>query len=434
MTQRSLNGVIKMQRNLNGEGILSNVLLAGNNLSDLTNKATARVNLGVSGTLTGGSFTAEGSSYIAITNAFDGTTNEIISVIASTSAIPSTICAYDASGNITAQTINCGPINSSNNITTSGTIICSAGLSINNIQQYSGSSIDFGTANLKDIGTITSGAITSSGNLALGTHSITCGAINASSLGVSGNITGSGSFTLSGAGVISVNATNGQILAPRSSFDLIRPYSTGGDIGIGANIHLTNSGITYNITACGSIACGGITASSIACTGLTASGAISGTSITSNSPFESDLNLNSTGGHSYFLKSTWSGNTTGAGYFLVYDATTSSIVLQIDPTGIISGNGGGLTNLNASNISTGTLSCDGGGLTNLNASNVSTGTLSSSLIPPLAYQAYRTIWAFQSNKNGITSNGSTNLTDMYNVFNMTNSTTNQYTYRFAVLL
>lgn len=52
-------------------------------------------------------------------------------------------------------------------------------------------------------------------------------------------------------------------------------------------------------------------------------------------------------------------------------------------TGTIYGNGAGLTNLNASNISSGTFSGNGSGLTNLNGSNISSGTVAAARIDNL---------------------------------------------------
>ena len=92
-SQRSLNGNYKMQRSLNGDGIMSSVLFAANNLSDVKNASLARQNLGLIGNVQVG-------NYLTITNPYDGTSNQTINANGSTNSIPNSLVAYDGDGNI----------------------------------------------------------------------------------------------------------------------------------------------------------------------------------------------------------------------------------------------------------------------------------------------------------------------------------------------
>ena len=95
MTSRTINGLIKFQKSLNGMGLTSEVMYGQNNLKDLSSTGIARTNLGLVGNINTGD-----SGYLNITNPFDGTANEIISIKASATATPDTIIACDAYGNL----------------------------------------------------------------------------------------------------------------------------------------------------------------------------------------------------------------------------------------------------------------------------------------------------------------------------------------------
>ena len=95
MTSRTINGMIKFQKSLNGMGLLSEVLYAGNNLADVNSPLQARLNLGLIGTINTGT-----SGYLHITSPFDGTSSEVISLDASSNAIANTIIACDSNGNV----------------------------------------------------------------------------------------------------------------------------------------------------------------------------------------------------------------------------------------------------------------------------------------------------------------------------------------------
>ena len=102
MTQRSLNGTFKLQRSLTGTGILTSVLYGANNLSDVQSTVQARLNLGITGQL---DISSNSTLYLSATNPFGSTTNEYLSINASTNATPQTLVAYDVSGNITVNDI-----------------------------------------------------------------------------------------------------------------------------------------------------------------------------------------------------------------------------------------------------------------------------------------------------------------------------------------
>jgi hypothetical protein len=96
--------------------MLTSVLFKGLNLSDIPNPAQARQNLGLVGAVGAG-------KYLTISNNFSGTTNEIISANASSNATPSTLCAYDSSGNITAAGVACSSVHCSYLTDTNGNSI-----------------------------------------------------------------------------------------------------------------------------------------------------------------------------------------------------------------------------------------------------------------------------------------------------------------------
>jgi len=194
--------------------LLSSVLFKGLNLSDISNPAQARQNLGLVGAVGAG-------NYLTITNSFSGTTNEIISANASTNATPSTLVAYDSLGKITANgftttgtvacsSVQCSYLNdvnnnsiltwdgvgntSTQNLIINGALTCSSintnavgvniGFNYNNL--YGISSIK--CSNLKDTGNHTMlssdgyGSYTMNGTLSLGTNPIACGALTCSSM------------------------------------------------------------------------------------------------------------------------------------------------------------------------------------------------------------------------------------------------------------
>ena len=359
-----------MQRSLNGlsspAGLLTSVLFKGLNLSDIPNPALARQNLGLIGSVSAG-------NYLTISNNYSGTTNEVIAANASTNATPSSLCAYDVSGNITA-----------NSVIGNGSLL--TGFTAAQIPSLDASKITTGTFTTSQIPSLDASKI-SGGNLSLGIGAIACGAIT--TIATTANIV----------------AQNATVQAPRCNFDIIRPYTPGGNVSFNGNITMsTNTIFTNNISPS------------------------SGNYVSLNNKY-----MNYISGMSFTPTATLFCNSfddpshdpiiypsqTGGASDLKFNYNNLTQIQSITFLGSISGNGSGLTSFTASQIPS------------LDAAKITTGTLSSSRIPTLPYQNYRTIWSFQGSKNGITSNGSTVLTDMHYVFNMT-AVTNTTTFRYAI--
>ena len=102
MTQRSLNGTFKIQRSLTGTGILTSVLYGANNLSDVQDKLQSRINLGLTGKL---DINTNSTNYLSISNQFGSTTNETLTINASTTPTPDSLVAYDLNGNLVGNYI-----------------------------------------------------------------------------------------------------------------------------------------------------------------------------------------------------------------------------------------------------------------------------------------------------------------------------------------
>ena len=262
---RSLNGQIGVDgRSLNG----GNFLTRSNNLSDIPSPAIARVNLGLLGSVTAG-------SYITM-SAYDGTSNQTISANASTTGEASKLVAYDASGVIRGNGSGLTSLNAS---------------------------------------TITTGTLASNRIPSLDASKIT-----------SGNLS------------LPVGSIQGlQISASTAYFDNVDVTSNFGPFSSGApgTIRLRNN----NVTDIASLSC-----NSFACTAQTGQG--SGPVFTGDYVFITLDATRSSGGHKYVMFSTGPGNAGGSGRYQIYDQTTFSTVLDISSSGVISGNGSGLTNIN----------------------------------------------------------------------------------------
>lgn len=155
---RTLNGVGSNSQNYS--------LIKFYNLSDLTDVSSARVNLGLVGSLNIAS-----SPYLSISAPYNGLSNQIVSINASINGTPNKLVAYDVNGNIKCNVIEsnlllCSTFNvlpesdpvfsfNGNDFDNIGNINCNV-ISINNINS-SNDFIKFNDKDLKEIGNITVG-------------------------------------------------------------------------------------------------------------------------------------------------------------------------------------------------------------------------------------------------------------------------------------
>jgi hypothetical protein len=157
MTQRSLNGTFKIQRSLTGTGILTSVLYGANNLSDVQDKLQSRINLGLTGKL---DINTNSTNYLSISNQFGSTTNETLTINASTTPTPDSLVAYDLNGNLVgnyitsyadiisngnlySNTLNCLSISSRDSTNQNFIILNNDLLNLNlNLRELSQSTID----------------------------------------------------------------------------------------------------------------------------------------------------------------------------------------------------------------------------------------------------------------------------------------------------
>ena len=103
MGSRTLNG-------FNTTSLASMALLKPYNLSDLESPTSARINLGLTGNLT------TNSPYLSITNPFNATSNESITLSASNSSSPDNLVAYDNNGFLNCGVLFGGELNASSSI------------------------------------------------------------------------------------------------------------------------------------------------------------------------------------------------------------------------------------------------------------------------------------------------------------------------------
>ena len=384
-------------------------MLGENNLSDVKNASISRTNLGLVGHITAG-------SYLQLTNNYSGTTNETISANASSNSSPSTLCAYDSSGALNGNvikgiTISTGTISTST-ITSPATGIIFSNKFLTNINYISCNRyVDFyrntiiqsdGNGN----NTFYSTSITSP------TTSIT---LNSKNLTNVGSIT-SGSYISSGTMYCSYidNPVNNS------------GYSSGATQTIGFN---QNNVSNINTLNCQSINCSSITSTS-ANIDFNSTNILNVNTLTCsslNSP-TSEINCRaknlvnigqvqlrpfSTMYCTYFDCSV-NYNIVGAvPYTMYFNNNALSSIGNITCSDISCGN----------IVSSGIISGNGSGLTSLSATNI-TGTISSTQIPQLPYAQWRILYETTALSQSTTTLALTFATTI-NV-NLANTTTYRY--------
>ena len=177
------------------------------------------------------------------------------------------------------------------------------------------------------------------------------------------------------------------------------------------------SSITFNsknLSSIGTISCGAITSSGNL---VLTSSSITCASVKSNNYYDTGVNT--------IISSDGLGNTSINALNVTSTLVLSSInVNYTAPGASITFNSANLSNVG--NItSSGTINGNGGGLSNLNASNIATGTLPASTIPSLPYAQWRTLYSPAI----VSSSGA--LTNMYTIQSITGPA-NIYTYRLSV--
>ena len=229
MTQRSLNGTFKLQRSLTGTGILTSVLYGANNLSDVASATQARINLGLTGTL---GINTNSTNYISISNPFGSTTNETLTVNATTNATANSLVAYDTNGYLNGTTLNITSI-----AATSG----NASISFSNDIKFSNSGmhiIDSNGVNALTFDGATN--ITVNGTLSCG-NIITAGTLYAANL--SGNPTNSANVILKSD--LKFFATNMHIKDANNNTTMT--FDNAGNVSFNNSITVPNQLITSGI-------------------------------------------------------------------------------------------------------------------------------------------------------------------------------------------
>ena len=376
-SQRSINGTYNLQRNLSGGGIMSKVMLGENNLSDVKSATISRSNLGLVGHIAAG-------SYLQLTNNYSGLTNETISAFASSNSTPSTLCAYGNDGVLNGNVIKSisiftNAISTSSLTSTTPSILFSNKYLANinyvacnkyvdyynhtlmqsdgngnntiyaNLITSPNTSISLNSKNLTNVGSVTSGSY------------ISCGTMYSYYIDNPLNNTGYGSGATQTIGFNQNNVNNINTLNC-STINCSSITSTSG------NIDLNSANITnVNTLTCSSL---NSPTSEINCRAknLVNIGQVQLRPFSTLyvTYFDCSVNYNIVGAVPYTMY--FNNNALSSiGNITCSDISCGNIV----STGIISGNGSSLTNLNATSI---------------------TGTISSSIIPQLPYAQWRILY------------------------------------------
>ena len=124
-----------MQRSLNGannfSSLIGNALNKYANLADITNQSSARINIGLVGSLTVDPTSS--TNYLSLTQPFNGTTNSLLVANAHYTPANNSLVAYDSSGNISTNTCYCDTLQA---FTSSGNISLNSTLAISQTNTF----------------------------------------------------------------------------------------------------------------------------------------------------------------------------------------------------------------------------------------------------------------------------------------------------------
>jgi hypothetical protein len=339
-SQRSINGTYNLQRNLSGGGIMSKVMLGENNLSDIRSAAQARSNLGLIGQISAGPF-------LSITNNYNGTTNQSISANFSSNATPSTLVAYDSSGNINCSSLTTAVISTpAGFLDISYSSVATGALSVSGASLLSSLNCSgdiYSEADFNTVGNIYCGDGNMTGIVTC--SNLTCVNISSPNTTISfgnKNLTNVGNLSMPSRTITCSNMTCSNMSCSNMTCS-----------------NITSSGLVScsNITSSGLVSCSNMTCSNITSSGLVSCSNMSCSNITSTNPYIAFNNKNFTNvGSISATNLNLSTGTIQCGH--ITSSGTLTIASFNAPTGLLGGfsfNNKDFQNIG--NISCGTLTC-----------------------------------------------------------------------------